>query len=72
VRATTTPDTRQHDSLIQVAARALAGMGVREPGAALLEPLAYALVSLDTSASSGKRIGTDPADNSAQAPRRSD
>jgi hypothetical protein len=59
-------------SLIQVAGRALASMGVREPGAALLEPLAQTLFSLQAVASHPERTETDQAGDARQAPPRSD
>jgi hypothetical protein len=71
VSAATSPDGSQHGSpapqpapLIQAAAWALASMGVREPGAALLEPLATALFSLDAASrprrSEAEQVGASP------------
>jgi hypothetical protein len=45
----------QPDALIQVAGWALADMGVLEPGAALLEPIALVLNSLDARPSGRER-----------------
>jgi hypothetical protein len=75
VSAATSPDVSQHgspalqpESLIQAAAWALASMGVREPGAALLEPLAIALFSLDAAF----RSGWSEADTAGASPQTSE
>jgi hypothetical protein len=48
---TDTPPLPRPASLIQVAGWVLADVGIQEPSAALLEPLAVALLSLDAAPS---------------------